>query len=95
MVHRAVCYLQSLLLLLSQSWLTKYIWNKLLEFHFITTKPIAQQCTQAQEEPAIVKWFEKYTEFVLQCSINPELIWNIDKTGFRVRIPGGERVIVP
>ena len=95
MVYAAVCYLRSPLPPPSQSWLTKYIQKKLLEFHFITTKPIAQQRTQAQEEPAIVEWFEKYTRFVLERGINPESIWNMDETGFRVGIPGGERVIVP
>jgi hypothetical protein len=57
MVYAAVCYLQTPLPPLSQSWLTNYIRNEPLEFHFITTKPIAQQRTQAQEEPAIIKWF--------------------------------------
>ena len=95
MVYGAVCHLRSPLPPPSQSWLTKYIRNELQEFHFITTKPIAQQRTQAQEEPAIVEWFKKYTEFILQRSINPESIWNMDETGFRVGIPGGERVIVP
>ncbi|KFY32618.1 hypothetical protein V493_00029 [Pseudogymnoascus sp. VKM F-4281 (FW-2241)] len=68
---------------------------ELLEFHFITTKPIAQQRTQVQEEPPIIEWFKEYTQFVLERSINPESIWNMDETGFRVGIPGGERVIVP
>jgi hypothetical protein len=34
-------------------------------------------------------------EIILQHSINQELIWNIDETGFRIRILGGERVMVP
>jgi transposase len=42
MVYAAVCYLRSPLPLPSQSWLTKYIQKELLEFHFITTKPLAQ-----------------------------------------------------
>ena len=95
MVYSAVCHLRSPLPLPSQSWLTKYIRNELIDFHFITTKPIAQQRTKAQQEPAVIKWFEKYIELVLQRSINPESIWNMDETGFRVGIPGGERVMVP
>ncbi|KFZ19975.1 hypothetical protein V501_00373, partial [Pseudogymnoascus sp. VKM F-4519 (FW-2642)] len=79
----------------SQSWLNKYIQKELLEFHFITTKPIAQQRTQAQDEPTIITWFEKYMEIILQHSINQESIWNMDETGFRIGIPGGERVMVP
>ena len=31
----------------------------------------------------------------MKYSIKPESIWNIDETGFRIGIPGGERVIVP
>ena len=95
MVYGAVCHLRSPLPPPSQSWLTKYIRNELMDFHFITTKPIAQQRTKAQQEPSIIKWFEKYTELVLQRGINPESIWNMDETGFRVGIPGGERVMVP
>ncbi|KFY86473.1 hypothetical protein V500_07602 [Pseudogymnoascus sp. VKM F-4518 (FW-2643)] len=95
MVYAAVCHLRSPLPPPSQSWLTKYIRSELLEFHFITTKPIAQQRTQAQKEPPIIKWFKEYTELILQRSINLESIWNMDETGFRVGIPGGERVMVP
>ena len=43
----------------------------------------------------IIKWFEKYTELILQRGIKPELIWNMDETGFRIGILGGERVMVP
>ena len=89
MVYSAVCHLRSPLPPPSQSWLTKYIQNEFLEFHFIPTKPIAQQRTQAQDEPTVIKWFEKYTELILQRGINPESIWNMDETGFRVGIPGG------
>jgi hypothetical protein len=38
---------------------------------------------------------QKYHEFILNQSIKPESIWNMDETGFRIGIPGGERVIVP
>ncbi|KFY29345.1 hypothetical protein V491_00092, partial [Pseudogymnoascus sp. VKM F-3775] len=95
MVYGAVCHLRSPLAPPSQSWLTKYIRNELIDFHFITTKPIAQQRTKAQQEPVVIKWFKEYTDLVLQHSINPESIWNMDETGFRIGIPGGERVIVP
>jgi hypothetical protein len=95
MVLAAICQLRSPLPEPSQSWLTKYIRNELKDFHFITTKPIAQQRTKAQDESKIVKWFEEYSEFVLKRGIKPESIWNMDETGFRIGIPGGERVIVP
>jgi hypothetical protein len=95
MVYKAVCYLRKPLPAPSQSWLSKLIKQELKDFHFITTKPIAQQRTQAQDEPTIIKWFKEYTELVLQRHINPESIWNMDETGFRIGIPGGERVIVP
>ena len=95
MVFAAVCQLRRPQPPPSQSWLTKYIQNELQEFHFITTKPIMQQRTKAQDESKIVKWFKEYSKSILNRSIKPESIWNIDKTGFRIRIPGGERVIVP
>ncbi|KFY61105.1 hypothetical protein V496_05159 [Pseudogymnoascus sp. VKM F-4515 (FW-2607)] len=65
------------------------------DFHFITTKPIAQQRTKAQQEPTVIKWFKKYTAMIRERSINPMSIWNMDETGFRVGIPGGERILVP
>ena len=95
MIFAAVCKLRSPQPPPSQSWLTKFIKNELQEYHFITTKPIAQQRTKAQDEPTITNWFRDYLEFVLLRSIQPESIWNMDETGFRVGIPGGERVIVP
>ena len=94
MIFAAVCKLRSPQPPSSQSWLTKFIKNELQEYHFITTKPIAQQRTKAQDEPTVINWFHNYLEFVLQRSIQPESIWNMDETGFRVGIPGGERVIV-
>jgi hypothetical protein len=95
MVYGAVCHLRSPLPPPSRSWLNKFIKQELKDFHFITTKPIARHRTQAQDPSAIIEWFEKYTELVLQRGINPESIWNMDETGFRIGIPGGERVIVP
>ncbi|KFY20736.1 hypothetical protein V493_07629, partial [Pseudogymnoascus sp. VKM F-4281 (FW-2241)] len=65
------------------------------DFHFITTKPIAQHRTKAQREPTVIKWFEKYTAMIQERGINHKSIWNMDETGFRVGIPGGERVLVP
>ena len=40
-------------------------------------------------------WFEEYFEFLNIHGIQPDSIWNMDETGFRVGIPGGERVLVP
>ena len=94
MIYTAVCKLRSPLLP-SQSWLTKFIRNELQDYHFITTKPIALQRTKAQDETTITDWFDEYFEFILQHNIKPESIWNMDETGFRIGIPGGERVIVP
>jgi hypothetical protein len=95
MTFAAICHLRKPLPPPSQSWLSKLIKTELQEFHFIITKPIAQQRTQAQDEPTIQNWFKNYLEFILQNSIKPESIWNIDETGFRIGIPGGERVSVP
>jgi hypothetical protein len=95
MVYKAVCHLRKPLPAPSQSWLNKLIKQELKDFHFITTKPIAQQRTQAQEPSIIIEWFEKYTELVLQYHINPQSLWNMDETSFRIGILGGEQVIVP
>ena len=95
MIYSAVCKLRSPQPPPSQSWLTKFIQKELQEYHFITTKPIAQQRTKAQDEPTISQWFEEYFEFIVHRGIQPESIWNMDETSFRIRIPGGERVIVP
>ncbi|KFY97969.1 hypothetical protein V498_01766 [Pseudogymnoascus sp. VKM F-4517 (FW-2822)] len=95
MVFAAICHLRKPLPPPSQSWLTKLIKNQLQDFHFITTKPIAQQRVRAQDEDTVEEWFQKYFTFVLEYNIKPESIWNMDETGFRIGIPGGERVIVP
>ena len=95
MTFVAICHLRKPLPPPSQRWLTKFIKDELHAFHFITTKPIAQQCARAQDETTIQDWFKRYHEFVLQHHINPESIWNMDETGFRIGIPGGERVIIP
>ncbi|KFY10587.1 hypothetical protein V492_04923 [Pseudogymnoascus sp. VKM F-4246] len=95
MVFAVVCHLRKPLPPPSQSWLTKYVRSELKEYHFITTKPIAQLRTGAQDEHTITEWFEKYFEFIHSHNIPPESIWNMDETGFRIGIPGGERVIVP
>ncbi|KFY48584.1 hypothetical protein V496_10253 [Pseudogymnoascus sp. VKM F-4515 (FW-2607)] len=95
MTFAAVCHLRKPLPPPSQSWLSKLIKQDLQDFHFITTKPIAQQRVQAQDEDTVHEWFEKYNSFVQEHGIKPESIWNMDETGFRIGIPGGERVIVP
>ena len=74
MIFTAVCKLRSPQPPPSQSWLTKYIRNELQDFHFITTKPIAQQRTKAQDEPTITNWFNEYLKFILERSIKLELI---------------------
>ncbi|KFY45855.1 hypothetical protein V494_00721 [Pseudogymnoascus sp. VKM F-4513 (FW-928)] len=95
MTLAAICHLRKPLPAPSQSWLTKLIKHELHDFHFITTKPLAQQRARAQDEATVLDWFQKYQEFILEHHIKPESIWNIDETGFRIGIPGGERVIVP
>ena len=95
MTFAAICHLRKPLPAPSQSWLSKLIKQELQDFHFITTKPIARQRVEAQDEDTVQEWFKKYIEFVQKHSIKPESIWNMDETGFRIGIPGGERVIVP
>ena len=95
MVIAAVSQFRSPLPSPSQSWVTKYNRNELQDFHFITTKPIAIQRTRAQDESKVTEWCEKYFRFTWHRNIQPESIWNMDETGFRIGIPGGERVIVP
>ncbi|KFY69721.1 hypothetical protein V498_10431 [Pseudogymnoascus sp. VKM F-4517 (FW-2822)] len=84
MVFAVVCHLRKPLPPPSQSWLTKYIRNELQDYHFITTEPIAQQRTGAQGEPTITEWFDEYFEFIRHRNIQPESIWNIDETSFRM-----------
>ena len=96
MVYAAVCYLRHPAPAPSQSWMTKFIKNQLsAQFHTITTKPISQQRTAAQDESTVTMWFDEYFEFLNLHGIQPDSIWNMDETGFRVGIPGGERVLVP
>jgi hypothetical protein len=95
MTYAAVCYLRRPAPAPSQSWMTKFIKHQLPEYHSITTKPIAQQRTAAQDESTVAAWFEDYFEFLNTHGIQPDSIWNMDETGFRVGIPGGERVLVP
>jgi hypothetical protein len=95
MTFAAVCHIRKPQPPPSQSWLTKFIKNELHDFHIIKTKPIAQQRSKAQDEPTINKWFHDYQQFLLAHQIEPHSIWNMDETGFRIGIPGGEEVIVP
>ena len=60
MTFAAVCHLRNPLPPPLESCLTKFIKNELQEFHFITTKPIAQQRTKAQDEPTVTTWFKNY-----------------------------------
>ena len=95
MTFAAICHLRKPLPPLLQSWLTKLFKHQLQDFHFITTKPLVQLYIRAQDEDIVEEWFQRYYIFILKHSIKPESIWNIDETGFRIGIPGGERVIVP
>ena len=72
MTFAAICHLRKPLPPPSQSWLTKIIKHELHDFHFITTKPIAQQRVRAQDESAVEVWFQKYHEFILKHNIKPE-----------------------
>jgi hypothetical protein len=74
MTFAAICQLRNPQPPPSQSWLTRFIKNELQEFHFITTKPIAQQRTKAQDEPTVERWFEEYHEFLLNHGIEPHSI---------------------
>ena len=53
MTFAAICHLRKPLPPPSQSWLSKLIKNQLQDFHFITTKPIAQQRVRAQDEAIV------------------------------------------
>jgi len=96
MVYAAVCHLRHPQPEPSMSWLTKFIKRELHdEFHMIKTKPIALQRVAAQDYETITNWFYKYQQFLIEKGIKGEDIWNMDETGFRVGIPGGQTVIVP
>ena len=95
MVYAAVCYLRNPLPAPSESWVTKFIKHELTEFHTITTKPISRQRTTAHDESVVIDWFERYNQFLQKHCIKPDNLWNMDETGFRVGIPGGEQVLVP
>ena len=95
MTFAAICHLQKLLLAPLQSWLSSLIKKELIEFYFIRTKPIAQQRVRAQDKPTVQEQFKKYLRFIQKYSIKLKSIQNIDKTGFRIRILGGEQIIVP
>ena len=95
MTYAAVCYLRNPLPAPSESWVTKFIKHDLKEFHTITTKPISRQRTTAHDKSVVIDWFKQYTQYIHKHSIQPSHIWNMDETGFRVGIPGGEQVLVP
>jgi len=96
MVYAAVCHLRHPEPEPSMSWLTKFMKRELHdEFHMIKTKPIALQRVAAQDYETIINWFRKYQQFIREEGIKGEDIWNMDETGFRVGIPGGQTVIVP
>lgn len=95
MTFATVCHLRRPQPPPSYSWLVKFIRNELRDFHTIKTKPIALQRVKVQDEGLVKDWFEAYSEFLLTHKIEPHSIWNMDETGFRIGIPGGEEVIVP
>jgi hypothetical protein len=95
MTFAAVCYLRKPQPPPSYSWLTKFLKTELHGFHIIKTKPLAHQRVKAQDESLIEDWFNQYNDFLLAHQIEPQSIWNMDETGFRIGIPGGEEVIVP
>jgi hypothetical protein len=95
MTFAAICYLRKPEPPPSQSWLNKFIKNELQDFHMIKTKPISQQRVAAQDSEVIRKWFCAFQQFYSNESIKGENIWNMDETGFRIGIPGGQKVIVP
>jgi hypothetical protein len=95
MTYAAVCHLCRPRQAPSHGWMTNFMKTELFEFHTITTKPISRQRTTAQDESLVSKWFNTYAQFLESHGILPDDIWNMDETGFRVGIPGGEEVIVP
>jgi len=42
----------------------------------------------------IEEWFQNYSKFLYEHAIQLEDLWNMDETGFRIGILGGEQVIV-
>jgi hypothetical protein len=72
-----------------------FVREELKDFHTIKTKPISRQRTTAQDHEVVTKWFQEYSKFLHEKSIQQEDLWNMDETGFRIGIPGGEQVIVP
>ena len=96
MIYAAICHLRHPQPEPSLSWLTKFIKKELHDdFHTIKTKPIAQQRVIAQDFETVTEWFQKYQRFIATENIKGEHIWNMDETGFRIGIPGGQKVIVP
>jgi DDE superfamily endonuclease len=95
MIYAAICHLRKPELPPSQSWLTKFIKDELQDFHTIKTKPLSQQRVAAQDAETIGEWFRKFQRFYTHEKIEGKNIWNMDETGFRVGIPGGQQVIVP
>jgi len=73
--------------------MTKFV-RQLTDFHTIKTKPISQQRTTAQDYSVVKEWFQDYSQFLYEHAIKLEDLWNMDETGFRIGIPGGEQVIV-
>jgi hypothetical protein len=90
MTLAAVCYLRKSEQPPSHSWLTTFMKTQLKDFHIIKTKPIALQRVKAQDEGLINDWFRAYNDFLRAHEIEPHSIWNMDETGFRIGIPGGD-----
>jgi hypothetical protein len=84
----------------SERWFNQWL-KSTPSLHTIKTKPISSHRVDMHTESDLKEWFEQqYRSALVHTSIldqerPQDYIYNIDKKGYRIAIPGGQEVVVP
>lgn len=77
----------------SKAWFAR--WWKANHLHKIKSRPLAVLRIDAQDTLQISSWFRAYKRTITEKGIQRKDILNFDKTGFRIRCPKGQSLLVP